>query len=220
MPAWFRALLEWLGDGSPLAVLASVLFAACNLILGLMYRRYLLILGANRRVAGERQVYDGLRASLAEGNLAARLYADRLTRFLDWIDRFFGDAGMADRTLFPRAFWLRTSVPLWTVPAFDCCLFLALMYPIATISAIWVIVGDVGPAETALHLKAELVIWQRVGVAAAVGLIALGYWRPSRAAKIWKGMAWASARAAALSHPPRQPRAPEKPAWPDPARSL
>jgi hypothetical protein len=31
--------------------------------------------------------------------MAARLYAERLT--LDWIDRFFGDAGMGERTLFP-----------------------------------------------------------------------------------------------------------------------
>jgi hypothetical protein len=66
-----------------------------------VYRRYLLLLGADRRRSAERQAYDALRASLAEGNMPARLYADRLTRFLDWIDRSFGDAGMADRTLFP-----------------------------------------------------------------------------------------------------------------------
>jgi hypothetical protein len=62
--------------------------------------------------------------------------ADRLTQFLDWIDRFFGDAGMADRTLFPRAFGLETPAPLWTAPAFDRCLLLASIYPIATIAAI------------------------------------------------------------------------------------
>jgi hypothetical protein len=42
-----------------------------------------------------------------------------LTKFLDAIDRFFGDAGMADRTLFPRVFRLKTPAPLWTAPAFD-----------------------------------------------------------------------------------------------------
>ena len=45
------------------------------------------------------QDYDKLRASLTEDNLAARLYAKWLTAFLDWIERFFGDAGMANRVL-------------------------------------------------------------------------------------------------------------------------
>jgi hypothetical protein len=70
MPGVFRAIAGWLGDGSPLAVLAWLLFAGCNLALGLIYRRYLGILGANRRVPPERQTYDSLRASLAEGAVA------------------------------------------------------------------------------------------------------------------------------------------------------
>jgi hypothetical protein len=107
--------------------------------LGLLYRRYFGILGANRRVSAEQQDYERLWNSLAEGNMAARLYAARLAKFLDWIDHFFGDAGMADRTLFPHAFGLKTPAPLWTAPSLDCCLFLALLYPIATISAIWAI---------------------------------------------------------------------------------
>jgi hypothetical protein len=74
-----------------------------------------------------------LRKSLAEGGKPALIYAQWLTKFLDAVDRFFGDAGMADRTLFPRAFGLKTPAPLWTAPAFDRCLLLALIYPIATI---------------------------------------------------------------------------------------
>jgi len=65
-----------------------------------LYRRYVAIL--LRRGADARAAYDGLRQSLAEGGLAARVYAARLRRALDAVDRFFGDAGMADRTLFPR----------------------------------------------------------------------------------------------------------------------
>ena len=42
----------------------------------------------------ERQDYDKLRAGLAGGNLAARLYAKWLTAFLDGVERFFGDAGI------------------------------------------------------------------------------------------------------------------------------
>jgi hypothetical protein len=52
--------------------------------------------------------YDELRASLSGGNMPARLYAKSLSAFLDAIDRFFGDAGKADQTLFPRAFGLNT----------------------------------------------------------------------------------------------------------------
>jgi hypothetical protein len=108
------AVLDWLTGGSALAALGKVLLAICALIFGLIYRRYLGILGADRRKPAERQAYDALRTSLTEGNLAARLYARWLTKFLDWIDRFFGDADKADRTLFPHAFGLRTPAPLWT----------------------------------------------------------------------------------------------------------
>src|SRR5215472_18495305 len=114
-------LLAWVTGGSALAALGKVFLAAYGLVFGHIYRRYLGILGADQRKAAERQAYDALRSSLAEGNMAARLYAERLTRFLDWVDRFFGDAGMGGRTLFPHAFWLKTPRPLWTAPAFDRC---------------------------------------------------------------------------------------------------
>jgi hypothetical protein len=119
----------------------------------------------------------GLRNSLAEGNLAARLYAERLTRFLDWVDHFFDDAGKANQTLFPHAFGLRTSAPLWTASAFDRCLLLALIYPVAAIFVIWAISGHVGPAETALRLKSGLSGWQRSVVATGVGFPIFGSWR-------------------------------------------
>jgi hypothetical protein len=79
---------------------AAFLVAACALILWRIYRRYLGIRGANSRRRAERRVYDVLRKSLAEGNIAARLYAERLTRFLDWIDHFFGDVGTRGQRAF------------------------------------------------------------------------------------------------------------------------
>jgi len=161
------AILDWVTGGSALATLGKVSIAVCALVLGLVYRRYLGILGADRRRPAERQAHDALRASLAEGNMAARLYARRLTGFLDWIDRFFGDAGMADRTLFPQAFGLRTPAPLWTAPAFDRCLQLALVYPIVTIFAIWAVSRDVGLAVQALHLAPNLPGWKRLGAGGA-----------------------------------------------------
>jgi ABC-type uncharacterized transport system permease subunit len=74
---------------------------------------------------------------------------------------------MADRSLFPYAFGLKTPAPSWTAPALDRCLLLALIYPIAAIFLIWMLSGQVGRAEAALGLRADLPEWQRVlGVAA------------------------------------------------------
>jgi hypothetical protein len=161
MTAAVSELLTWFGGGAALATLSKVLIAVCAAVFGLVYRRYLGILGADRRRPAERQAYDALRDSLSGGNLAARLYARSLTSFLDAVDRFFGDAGMADRTLFPHAFGLRTPAPLWTAPAFELCLLLALIYPIVTIFLIWAISGHIGRAELALHLSSNLRTWQR-----------------------------------------------------------
>jgi hypothetical protein len=176
------ALLTWLTAGSSalapaLISLVAVAGGLCGLALTLIYRRYLGILGADRRRPAERQAYDVLRNSLAEGNLATRLYTERLTRFLDWIDHFFGDAGMADRTLFPHAFGLRTLAPLWTAPAFDRCLLLAAIYPFSMIFVIWSVSGHVGPAEAALHLGRDLSGWQRALAACVVGLSGLVVFR-------------------------------------------
>jgi hypothetical protein len=165
------ATAGWTGAiGSALVSLLAILAGICGLALTLYYRRQLAVLGANRRIAAERQAYDALRNSLAKGNMAARLYAERLTRFLDWIDRFFGDAGIADRTLFPHAFGLRTPAPLWTAPAFDRCLVLALIYPLVMIFGIWAISGHVGPAEAALGLRPDVAGWERGIVAVWFGL--------------------------------------------------
>lgn len=80
---------------------------------------------------------------------------------------------MADRALFPRAFGLRTPASLWTAPAFDRCLFLALLYPV-----IWAVSGHVGRAEAALHLGLDLSASQRGLTAAAVGLSVFVFWAP------------------------------------------
>jgi hypothetical protein len=169
--AVLRAVLGWLAGGSALATLVSVVLAVCALVLCLIYRRYLGILAADRRKPAERRAYEVLRESLIEGNLAARLYADRLTRFLNWVDRVFGDAEKSDRTLFAHAFGLRTPAPLWTATAFDRCLFLALFYPILTIILIWAVSGRVGPAENALQLRPEQSGWVRAAVVIGVSSI-------------------------------------------------
>ena len=63
-------LLTLLTGGSAQAAVVKVLLAVCVLIFGLMLKRYLGILGADRRRPAERQAYDALRGSLAEGNMA------------------------------------------------------------------------------------------------------------------------------------------------------
>ena len=177
MIAAVHAVLTWLAGGSALVALGSVLLAICALVIGLIYRRYLGILGANRSRPAERQAYDVLRNSLTKGNLPAPLYAQRLTRFLDWIDRFVRDVGMADRTLFPHAFGLKTPAPLWTAPALDRCLLLALFYPILTIFVIWAVTGHVGPAEASLRLNPDVPAWKRTGAAMGLGCSLVLSWR-------------------------------------------
>jgi hypothetical protein len=73
MTAAVSELLTWFGGGAALATLSKVLIAVCAAVFGLVYRRYLGILGADRRRPAERQAYDALRDSLSGGNLAARL---------------------------------------------------------------------------------------------------------------------------------------------------
>jgi hypothetical protein len=163
--------------GSALAALFSIAGGGF-LAFSLMYRRFLGILGAGGDPAGspECESYVKLRESLAKGGLPARLYARRLTGFLNGADSFFGDAGMANHTLFPHAFGLKTPAPLWTPPAFDRCLFLALVYPIATIFIIWVVSGHAGPAEMALGLKPNVSGWSRSFIAAAAAFEGFAIW--------------------------------------------
>ncbi|MGB6175897.1 MAG: hypothetical protein WBF43_06085, partial [Methylocella sp.] len=180
--------------GDPLATLVALLKAvtpegpvqtALFLVLGLcaaavpfVFRYYIGVLGQEAQPEGsvERKDYATLRASLTGDNLAARLYAGRLTRFLDAVDRFLGDAGMANRSAFPHAFGLRTAAPLWTPRAFDRCLFLALVYPIATIFIIWAVSGHAGPAGMALGLKPNVPGWSRGFVAAVAAFVGFAIW--------------------------------------------
>src|SRR5260370_39374899 len=110
----FGSLLGWFPSGlgsaiaSPATILLGVIGGISGLTFSLMFRRYVGVLGSGggRKGYPARDRYDRLRESLSGGNLAPRLYSDWLTRFLDEVDRFFGDATTADRTLFAHAFGL------------------------------------------------------------------------------------------------------------------
>jgi hypothetical protein len=118
------SFLLWIFDalfGTALAKLfAGIVAPVVGFFVVLVYRRYAIII--KRDGPHERRAYTALRNSLAQGGLPARIYAERLKVTLDAVDRFFGDAGMADRTLWPKAFGLRTPAPLWTAMALDRCM--------------------------------------------------------------------------------------------------
>jgi hypothetical protein len=134
----------------------------------LVSKRYAIII--KRGGPHERAAYSALRQTLTEGGQPARIYAERLKVTLGAVDAFFGDAGMADRTLWPRAFGLHTPAPLWTAASFDRCLLLALIYPVATILVMWVASGHVGPAERALGLSPNAQVWIRGAVMVSLGV--------------------------------------------------
>jgi hypothetical protein len=91
----------------------------------------------------------------------------------------------------PRAFGLKAAAPLWTIPALDRCLVLALVYPIAAIFLFWAISGHVGPAEAALILPADFPGFGRALSIVSIGLQVFAMWRFART-KGWKSFAWAA----------------------------
>jgi hypothetical protein len=112
-----------------------------------------------------------------------------LTAFLDGLDRFLGDAELADQTLFPHAFGLRTPAPLWTVPAFERCLRLSLAYPAATIFLVWAVSGHVGAAEKALGLNPNFNLGER-GFAVIGVIVFISCLQRSLRSTGWNLFAW------------------------------
>jgi hypothetical protein len=139
----------------PLRILYYVVVTFCILLAPFIFAYYfnLLAHGAKPEGSIQRQDYDRLQAKLAGDNVFEHYYREWLEKFLNWIDWFFRDKHIATRTPFlPRLLRLTTPAPLWTAPALDRCLFLALVYPIAMIFIIWVLSGHAGSAGVALGL--------------------------------------------------------------------
>ena len=108
--------------------------------------------GADER-SEHRARYLAVRTSIAEDRLE-HFYARGIRWILVRVDRFFGDAGKPESSLWPNAFGLQQAAPLWTPQSYDKCLTIALFYPIAVIFLVWGWSGHVGAAESALGLKA------------------------------------------------------------------
>jgi hypothetical protein len=167
-----------LSVGVVLAIMASAVFVYYFGIAGA---------GANPIGTGQREKYDALRESLAAHEDAKDSYARRLKAFLAKVDAFFGDTDVTKQ----RFFLLREQAALWTAPAFDRCLSLALFYPIAAIFVIWAVSGQVGPAEAALSLKSGVPSWFRGFVVAALGFATFANWRIALTTG-WKSAGWCS----------------------------
>ncbi|MCI0598808.1 MAG: hypothetical protein L0Y60_04690 [Beijerinckiaceae bacterium] len=192
----FGDLIAGFAPEGPLRTLVYVVYGVCPAIALVIYKYYLGLLAKGGAPEGsiERQDYDRLRAKLKEGNWGARLYAKWLTAVLDWTGRFFGDAGKESKTPFlPPLFRLKYPAPLWTAPALDRCLLLALIYPVATIFLIWAISGHAGPAEAALGLEADRSGWERGLTVAAIGVLSFALWHFR-----WTGR-WKSRRLSAFA---------------------
>lgn len=177
--------------GAALTTLLWITLIAIGIGFYLAYDYYVDVLasGSKAQESRERKAYDRLRENLVKGGLPSQLYIDRLTAFLDAVDRFFGDANIPDRTFFPHAFGLRTPAPLWTAPAFDRCLQLALVYPIAIIFLVWAVSGHVGPAERALGLGAGFPFLRRVVSLSLAGIVTITT-RRAIARPGWKSVGW------------------------------
>jgi hypothetical protein len=205
------AVIGWLPGGvasaigAPWTTLFSAIGGISGLVFSLMYRRYIGVLRASkhpinlkardkslakRNAYVERRAYDALRESLRGGNIAVGLYTAWLAKFLGAVDRVMGDTGMADRTLFPHAFGLRTPQPLWTAPAFDRCLSLALIYLIVTIFLIWTVSARVGPAEAILEFPRDLPEWRKVFFVVTLGVSAFAVWRGVLAGRSIRAVVW------------------------------
>ena len=122
--------------------------------------------------------YLKLRESLEFGGTFNLRYVAWLSWTLNKVDVFFGDAPGNDQSSLARRVGLQTAGPTWTAPSYDKSLLLALLYPVATMLAIWIAFGHVGVAERALGLREagpDVTGFRRamVGVAAVGATIAV-----------------------------------------------
>ena len=148
----------------------SIPVALATIILVIATARYGFIFnyGKKRSGSAERRMFDKLKTQLEAGGAIGEIYSTRLKAMLNAVDRFFGDADPAVKTLWPHAFGFTGQKPFWTAPAYDRCLLIALLYPLVMIYAMWGFSGHVGPGEAAVGLPDDAGGWRRL---LAIGVI-------------------------------------------------
>jgi hypothetical protein len=174
---------HWTASVNPALGWASLLASVCvGLAMGVVFVRYSMVLACGDTDA--RASYGRLRRRLEAGGLSAETYRRRLLAFLNWTDRFFGDA--------PSAEAVSARPPLWTAPAYDRCLLLALVYPVMTILLVWTVSGHSGPAESALGLGGGVGPWRRGAQLGLLCVMGVGIWRYA-VEDGWRSWAWLAA---------------------------
>jgi hypothetical protein len=118
--------------------------------------------------------FEELKARLAMGGSLSMIYESNLTRFLDSVDRFFGDDNGRANTLFPGAFYYKGNAPFWTAPAYDRCLIFALIYPLFVLLLVWTLSGEAGEGELAIGLGNDVPTLRRAFAMIGVTMSAIG----------------------------------------------
>jgi hypothetical protein len=134
-----NALSEGLKSGSIAFGLTLFAAVAVVIVIWVLTYRYSVIFreyGLDGADTDERAEFDDLRKRLTEGGHFVPIYNKLMTRALDRVDRFFGDADPRVKTLWPNFFGFQGNKPFWTAPAYDRCLLIALLYPFVVL---WVL---------------------------------------------------------------------------------
>lgn len=151
-----------------------VLAVGLGLTFGVATARYWLILncyGDSGASADKHAIFATFKERLAEGGLGVKRYEQYLGWALDRVDRFFGDADPAVKTLWPGAFGFKGAKPFWTAPAYSRCLSVGLLYPILVLFVVWGISGNVGPGEAALMIRKGVKWSERMLFLTALGIM-------------------------------------------------
>jgi hypothetical protein len=122
--------------------------------------------------------------SLRLGGDIRRYYVFLVSRALDRVDLFLGDADRASLSI-SSPFGNRRKAPYWTVWSFDACALIAIVYPIAGLFVTWVCTGDSGDIGKALGLVQDAPLVPRAVNAITITLAVLAFYRGVRADMGW-----------------------------------
>ena len=183
----FKAMVDASTGGAGAALVALGWLAASLGLTGVvvLFFRYLsAIKGATAPVGSpQRRHYQALRDSIQHGGSTELRYARWLTRLLVAVDGFFGDAGRPAPAWQQRCFGRHDGMavaPLWSAPAYDRCLLLALIYPIAVLLLGWAVSNHVGLAEAALGFKPVAEAWKRATAVVSILTMVVAVYKARR----------------------------------------
>ena len=169
------------------SVYLALVFVLAAIVFGFAWNYYEAVLKDGGRDR------DRLLDRLARGGGPRIFYIDLMTALLDRVDALLGDAGQGQRWV-ARLFGLNTARPCWTGRSFDTCALLAVVYPLASLIATWLLVGDAGPIGDLFGLREQPDRWVRLATAVATGIVVFALVR-----RAWLAYAVAVAVAAAVA---------------------